>query len=475
MEYIIGIDLGTTNSCVGVWKNNKVDIIPVPETGDKITPSVVCFIHNEEIVGILSKNKSEQYYKSIIYDSKRLIGKKYNEIDKKELEVYPFEIEPDKENNIKIVIKVNEETKKFSPEEISSKILKKLKKDAEVYLGKEVEKAIITVPANFTENQRKSTIKAAELAGLNVLKTINEPTAAAVAYSFENKSEKERIICVFDFGGGTLDITILKNQGMKLNIISTLGDPHLGGQDIDNLLVHHFVQQLKNENNFNVSNNNKELMKLKNICENLKKDLSIRQETSIDYYFKNQEINIEMLRSEFDVLCKDLFSRCIKLLNECIKSSGLKKNEIEEVVLVGGSSRIPKIQEMIKEYFNNEINLCKSINPEEAGAYGAAFTAYKLIIMKIIIKTTILMKTIIIMKIIKKTTILMKTIIIMKIIIKTTILMKTIIIKKIIIKTSILMNIIIIMKIIIKTTILMKTIIIMIMMISIFLMLFLFL
>jgi L1 cell adhesion molecule like protein len=377
MEYIIGIDLGTTNSCVGVWKNNKVDIIPVPETGDKITPSVVCFIHNEEIVGILSKNKSEQYYKSIIYDSKRLIGKKYNEIDKKELEVYPFEIEPDKENNIKIVIKVNEETKKFSPEEISSKILKKLKKDAEVYLGKEVEKAIITVPANFTENQRKSTIKAAELAGLNVLKTINEPTAAAVAYSFENKSEKERIICVFDFGGGTLDITILKNQGMKLNIISTLGDPHLGGQDIDNLLVHHFVQQLKNENNFNVSNNNKELMKLKNICENLKKDLSIRQETSIDYYFKNQEINIEMLRSEFDVLCKDLFSRCIKLLNECIKSSGLKKNEIEEVVLVGGSSRIPKIQEMIKEYFNNEINLCKSINPEEAVAYGAAFTAYK--------------------------------------------------------------------------------------------------
>ena len=377
MEYIIGIDLGTTNSCVGVWKNNKVDIIPVPETGDKITPSVVCFTNNEEIVGILSKNKSEQYYKSIIYDSKRLIGKKYNEIDKKELEVYPFEIEPDKENNIKIVIKVNEETKKFSPEEISSKILKKLKKDAEVYLGKEVEKAIITVPANFTENQRKSTIKAAELAGLNVLKTINEPTAAAVAYSFENKSEKERIICVFDFGGGTLDITILKNQGMKLNIISTLGDPHLGGQDIDNLLVHHFVQKLKNEYNINVSNNNKELMKLKNICENLKKDLSIRQETSIDYYFKNQEINIEMLRSEFDVLCKDLFSRCIKLLNECIKSSGLKKNEIEEVVLVGGSSRIPKIQEMIKEYFNNEINLSKSINPEEAVAYGAAFTAYK--------------------------------------------------------------------------------------------------
>ena len=163
MEYIIGIDLGTTNSCVGVWKNNKVDIIPVPETGDKITPSVVCFTNNEEIVGILSKNKSEQYYKSIIYDSKRLIGKKYNEIDKKELEIYPFEIEPDKENNIKIVIKVNEETKKFSPEEISSKILKKLKKDAEVYLGKEVEKAIITVPANFTGNQRKSTIKAAEL------------------------------------------------------------------------------------------------------------------------------------------------------------------------------------------------------------------------------------------------------------------------------------------------------------------------
>ncbi len=377
MEYIIGIDLGTTNSCVGVWKNNKVDIIPVPETGDKITPSIVCFNNNEEIVGILSKNKSEQYYKSIIYDSKRLIGKKYHEIDKKELEVYPFEIEPDKENNIKIVIKVNEETKKFSPEEISSKILKKLKKDAEVYLGKEVEKAIVTVPANFTEKQRKSTIKAAELAGLNVVKTINEPTAAAVAYSFENKSEKERIICVFDFGGGTLDITILKNQGMKLNIICTLGDPHLGGQDIDNLLVHHFVQKLKDENNINVSNNNKELMKLKNKCEDLKKDLSIRKETSIDYYFKNQEIFIEMLRSEFDVLCKDLFSRCINLLNECVKSSGLKKNEIEEVVLVGGSSRIPKIQEMIKEYFNNKINLSKSINPEEAVAYGAAFTAYK--------------------------------------------------------------------------------------------------
>ena len=469
MEYIIGIDLGTTNSCVGVWKNNKVDIIPVPETGDKITPSVVCFTNNEEIVGILSKNKSEQYYKSIIYDSKRLIGKKYNEIDKKELEIYPFEIEPDKENNIKIVIKVNEETKKFSPEEISSKILKKLKKDAEVYLGKEVEKAIITVPANFTGNQRKSTIKAAELAGLNVVKTINEPTAAAVAYSFENKSEKERIICVFDFGGGTLDITILKNQGMKLNIISTLGDPHLGGQDIDNLLVHHFVQKLKNEYNINVSNNNKELMKLKNNCEDLKKDLSIRQETSIECYFKNQEIFIEMLRSEFDVLCKDLFTRCINLLNECVKSSGLKKNEIEEVVLVGGSSRIPKIQEMIKEYFNNEINLSKSINPEEAVAYGAAFTAYKfnqkkknkIIIMKIIIKTTILMKIIIIMKIIIKTKILMKIIIIMKIIIKTKILMKTIIIMKIIIKTTILMKTIIIMK--------MK------MMISIFLMLFLFL
>ena len=375
MENLIGIDLGTTNSCVAVWKNNRIQIVP-NVMGKRVTPSFISIDKKEILVGDAAKNQIIRNPENTIYDTKRLIGRNFSDkIVQEDMKYWNFKVKGDKNDKPMIIAKVNEKEKTFSPEQISAMILKELKKYAEDYLGKEVKDAVITVPANFNNSQREATIEAGRLAGLNVIRTINEPTAAAIAYGIENPTEEEKKICVFDFGGGTLDVTILMSQGINFVIQATGGDTHLGGEDIDNLLVEYCIKNFKEETGIDISKDKKALRRLKNECEKHKKYLSGVEETDldIDCLNKGEDFNITIDRHFLGNLCQDIFERCMKILKETLKESGFKKEEIDEVVLVGGSSRIPKIQEMIKEYFgNNKFKLSKKINPDEAVAYGAA-------------------------------------------------------------------------------------------------------
>ena len=377
MEYKIGIDLGTTYSCVAVWKNNKIEIIPNSQSGLRTVASVVYFRKNDLLIGSLAKNQLKNY-ENVIYDSKRLIGRNFTDKEvQNDMKYFSFKIESDKNNKPIIIVTINNEKKSYSPEDISSMILKQLKKDAEDYLGKEVKDAIITVPANFNNSQRQSTINAGRMAGLNVIQTINEPTAAAIAYGLENESKKKKNVCVFDFGGGTFDVTVLSIKNKEFNVLSTGGDSHLGGADIDNLLVKHCIDEFKKETNIDISNNQKALRRLKTNCERVKMELSSIKESfiDIDSLAKDHDFYISITRILFEHLCNSIFEKCIKILDETIKESNISKDEIDDIVLVGGSTRIPKIQEMVSNYFNDKKKINKSINPDEAIAYGAAILA----------------------------------------------------------------------------------------------------
>ena len=380
MNYILGIDLGTTYSCVGIWKNNKVEIISNSQTGKRITPSVVYFKNkNETLIGF-GVNDNTKNYENIIYDSKRLIGRNFNdEVVQNDMKLWPFKLDKDYNNKPQIIVKIDNKEKRYYPEEISAKILYSLKKQVEEFLSCEVKDAIITVPAYFNNSQRQSTIDAGKIAGLNVLQTINEPTAAAIAYGLENQSNKKKNVCIFDFGGGTFDVTILTIENKEFKVLSTGGDSHLGGADIDNLLVKYCINEFYKETKIDISNNKKALRRLKLKCEEIKKNLSGTQEVEVDIdaLAEGEDCNINIHCSNFNELCKDLFNRCIKILKETIKESGLSKKQIDEVVLIGGSSRIPKIQEMVSDFFENKLKLKKSINTDEAVAMGATILAAK--------------------------------------------------------------------------------------------------
>ena len=378
MSNIIGIDLGTTYSCVGIYENNKVQIIP-NSMGERNIPSIVCFKGNEIIVGKQAKSQIKNI-ENIIYDSKRLIGRNFNDEEvQKDMKYYTFKLESDNNNKPKIIVTINNEKKSYSPEDISSIILKQLKKSVEDYIGKKVKDAIITVPANFNNLQRKATFKAAELAGLNLIRTINEPIAAAIAYGFDNLSNIEKNICVFDFGGGTLDVSILKLKNKDFKVLSNGGDSHLGGEDIDNLLMKYCIDEFKNENSIDISNDQKALRRLKTHCEQLKIDLSEAKESeiNIDGLYKGIDFSLKINRATLEYLCKDLFNKCLKVLDKTIKESGINKNEINDLILVGGSSRIPKIQEMIEKYCGDKNIINKRINADEAVAIGATLLANK--------------------------------------------------------------------------------------------------
>ena len=368
---VIGIDLGTTYSCVGIFRNGSVEIIP-NELGNRITPSVVAFTDDDRLVGEAAKNQAALNPKRTIYSVKRLIGRKYNDkevqMDKKLL---PYDI-IDKDGKPYIQVETKGQKKIYSPEEISAMILTKMKTVAESFLGTKVKNAVITVPAYFNDSQRQSTKDAGTIAGLNVLRIINEPTAAAIAYGLDKK-DKERNILVFDLGGGTFDVSLLTIDSGVFEVVSTNGDTHLGGEDFDHRILDYLLKKLKKQHGKDFKNNKSVIQKLKTEIEKAKRHLSssLQATIEIDELEPGFDFKDTLSRAKFEELNLDLFKKTMAPVEKVMEDSGFKKSEIAEVVLVGGSTRIPKVQTLIKDYFNGkEPN--KGINPDEAVAYGAA-------------------------------------------------------------------------------------------------------
>lgn len=363
---VIGIDLGTTYSCVGVWINNKVEII-ANDQGQRITPSWVSYDQNERLIGDAAKNQKSNY-KNTIYDTKRLIGRKYNDsIVQLEKNRLPFKIIND-HGKLKIVVQYKGEEKKLSPEEISACILTKMKEIAESYVGKKISKAVITVPAYFNDEQRNATKDAGIIAGLDVLRIINEPTSAAMCYGLDKKKDKLNVL-IFDNGGGTHDVSLLEIEDGIFEVKATSGNPHLGGEDYDERILKYILQDINKKTKQDYSDNIKIKSKLKSECEQAKRILSTQMETSIT--IDSIDYSTKLTRAKFEELCIDLFRKCLEPVNQVLCDSKIAKSDIDEIVLVGGSTRIPKIRNMLKDMFNGK-DLCCNINPDEAVAYGAA-------------------------------------------------------------------------------------------------------
>lgn len=377
---VIGIDLGTTYSCVGIWKDNRVEII-ANDQGNHTTASYVSFDGNTRLIGDSAKNSAAMNPRNTVFNSKRFIGRKFSDPTvQADIKHCPFSVVHAENDSDKILIEVeyNGEKKRFSPEEISSMVLSKMKDIAETYLGRKVDGAVITVPAYFNDAQRNATKDAGVIAGLNVMRIINEPTAAAIAYGLDkvNKSEDEKNIVVFDFGGGTHDITVMSVADGIIEVKATNGDTHLGGEDIDNILTDFCIEQFKLNHHIDLSDNPRARRRLQSACERAKRTLSSQTtaEISVDNLYETYDFNYNMSRARFEELCMSIFKRTINPLDEALRTAKLSKDEINEVVLVGGSTRIPKVKELLRDYFNGK-KLNESINPDEAVAYGASVQA----------------------------------------------------------------------------------------------------
>ena len=368
---VIGIDLGTTYSCVGIFKNGRVDIIP-NEFGNRITPSFVAFTDEERLVGEAAKNQGSNNPKRTIYVVKRLIGRKFDDKEvQRDIKWLPYDVVSKAGKPYVSVEMPGAGTKQLSPEEVSAMILTKMKEIAENYLGQDVNYAVVTVPAYFNDSQRQATKDAGAIAGLEVLRIINEPSAAAIAYGLDKKDEKN--IVVFDLGGGTFDVSILTIDNGVFEVLATAGDTHLGGEDFDQRVTDHFVKSFKKKNNVDIKTDARALQKLKSEVEKAKRDLSTVQQVKISIESLIDGIDFEetLTRAKFEELCNDLFKNTLKPVETVMEDSGLKRSEVDEIVLVGGSTRIPKVQQLIKDFFNGkEPN--RGINPDEAVAYGAA-------------------------------------------------------------------------------------------------------
>ncbi|XP_022915956.2 heat shock cognate 71 kDa protein-like [Onthophagus taurus] len=375
-SYVIGIDLGTTYCCVGVYRNGKVEIIP--NNGNNTTPSYVAFRNGDILVGEAARRHARDNPRNTVYGVKRLIGRRYQE---KEVQtnknIWQFNVISDEEERPLIVITNDGKTESFNPEKISGFLLRELKKVAEEYLQSAVHQAVITVPAYFTDAHREATMKAAELAGLEVLKIINEPTAAALAYGHKKKIMENRLALVFDFGGGTLDVTILNICGDTYEVKSTTGDMYLGGEDFDNTILQYFVEMIKSKYDVDISNEPKIMRRLKVQCEAAKIDLTFCTETSVQLesiLSNKDDFNHKLGRVKFENLCAEIFHQAMKVMMKALTDAGVDKSEIDDVILVGGSSLIPKMQNMIRGFFDGK-QLCTSISNEEAVATGAAIQA----------------------------------------------------------------------------------------------------
>jgi heat shock protein 1/8 len=372
VKTIIGIDLGTTYSCVAVWRNDGVEII-ANDQGNRTTPSFVGFTDTERLVGDAAKNQIALNPKNTVFDAKRLIGRKFKEQQvQSDLKHLSYSV-VDKADLPFIQVEYKGETKQFSPEEISSMILVKMKITAEEYLGHTVTDAVITVPAYFNDAQRQATKDAGAIAGLNVARIINEPTAAAIAYGLDKMTDEEKNVLIFDLGGGTFDVSILSMESGLFEVKATAGDTHLGGEDFDNCLVGHFVEEFKRKYKKDLSTNARAMRRLKTACEKAKRTLSSAVSTSIeiDALFEGLDFYTSITRARFEELCATLFRSTLEPVEKVLRDSKIDKNSVHEVVLVGGSTRIPKVQKLLSDFFNGK-ELNKSINPDEAVAYGAA-------------------------------------------------------------------------------------------------------
>jgi len=376
MKTAIGIDLGTTYSCVGVFQHGKVEII-ANDQGNRTTPSYVAFNDSERLIGDAAKNQVAMNPANSVFDAKRLLGRKFTDAsvqsDKKH---WSFNVINDG-GKPKVQVEYKGEDKVFSPEEISSMVLQKMKETAESYLGTTVTDAVVTVPAYFNDAQRQATKDAGSIAGLNVLRIINEPTAAAIAYGLDKKaSGGEKNILIFDLGGGTFDVSILSIEDGIFEVKSTAGDTHLGGEDFDNRLVSHFAKEFQRKYKKDMTKNKRSLRRLRTACERAKRTLSSSATANIeiDALFEGADFYTSISRARFEELNSDLFKGTLDPVEKALRDAKMGKDKIDEIVLVGGSTRIPKIQKLLQDYFNGK-TLNKSINPDEAVAYGAAVQA----------------------------------------------------------------------------------------------------
>ena len=374
----IGIDLGTTNSCVGFVRDGKVEII-ANDQGNRITPSCVAFTDEERLIGDSAKAQLVWNPTHTIYDAKRLIGRKYSDGEaQKKMNSWPFKIVADGKGNpsYNVNTKYTSGQKQFSPEEISSMVLLDIKKTAEAFIGHEIKDAVITVPAYFDDAQREATIDAGKIAGLNVLSLLNEPTAAAMAYGSDRTAKTKQKILVYDLGGGTFDVAVVSMEGKNYEVLAVTGDTYLGGGDIDNILLLHFTNEFKKKHGIDISQNTRATAKVRKACEKAKRNLSssLKERIQIECLADGVDMDTTISRVRFEDLCSELFKTTLEPVEKVLKDAKLEVSDIDEVVLAGGSTRIPKIQELLGEFFNGK-SLNKTINPDESVAYGAALQA----------------------------------------------------------------------------------------------------
>jgi heat shock protein 5 len=372
----IGIDLGTTYSCVAVWKNGNIEIV-ANNQGFRTTPSWVAFTKEGFLVGDAAKNQVAMNPENTVYDAKRLMGRRFDEKDiQSDIKYWPFKV-VNSDGKPKVRVTREGKSKDMAPEEVSALVLGYMKETAEAFLGQKVTHAVITVPAYFNDAQRQATKDAGAIAGLVVDRILNEPTAAAMAYGLDKKSKKEQKIVVFDLGGGTFDVSLLTIEEGVYEVKAVNGDTHLGGQDFDNRIVDHFLDLIKNKHkiDFKAEKNNRAIAKLRAEAEKAKRTLSSSPEATIiiDGFLKGEDFIEKLSRARFEDLNKDLFKKTVAPVEKALADAKWKKKDVDEIVLVGGSTRIPKVQELLKEFFDKELN--HSVNPDEAVAYGAAVQA----------------------------------------------------------------------------------------------------
>jgi len=372
---VIGIDLGTTYSCVGVFKNGRVEII-ANDQGNRITPSYVAFTaEGERLIGDAAKNQLTTNPENTVFDAKRLIGREWSDkAVQHDVKYFPFKV-MEKNTKPHIELKTPEGTKVFAAEEISAMVLVKMKETAEAYLGKKVTHAVVTVPAYFNDAQRQATKDAGAIAGLTVMRIINEPTAAAIAYGMDKK-EGEKNVLVFDLGGGTFDVSLLTIDNGVFEVVATNGDTHLGGEDFDQRVMEHFIKLYKKKKGKDLRKDNRAVQKLRREVEKAKRALSSAHQVRIEVesLFEGEDFTETLTRAKFEELNMDLFRSTMKPVQKVLEDADMQKKDVDEIVLVGGSTRIPKVQQLVKEFFNGK-EPSRGINPDEAVAYGAAVQA----------------------------------------------------------------------------------------------------